>query len=94
MHLSINFCGYVFFDKIFLSLLHSSGIKLMKLVYNTLNVSVIKTLVTNLSFSRNIFTSRKESDPSTYCFEYSIKDYFFLCNFATDIILVISIREI
>ena len=43
--------------------LHSSVIKLMKLVHNQLNVSFLKTLVTNLLFSRNIFTSRKVSDP-------------------------------
>ena len=43
--------------------LHSNGIKLMKLVYTPLNVSFLKTQVTKLSFSRNIFTSRKESDP-------------------------------
>ena len=35
----------------------------MKLVHNQLNVSFLKTLVTNLLFSRNIFTSRKGSDP-------------------------------
>ena len=42
-----------------------SGIKLMKLVYTPINVSFLKTLVTNLSFSRNIFTSGKESDPQS-----------------------------
>ena len=88
MHLSIRFCGYAFFDKIFLSLsnswwnfkksedklkqrfnklctkpkLYLSGIKLMKLVYTPLNVSFLKTLVTNLSFSWSIFTSRKDSE--------------------------------
>ena len=42
--------------------LYSSGIKLMKLVYTTLNVSFRVSLVTNVSFSQNIFTSREESD--------------------------------
>ena len=69
MHLSIKFCGYALFDKIFLSFwtswwnfkksedklkqrftkvctkpnLYSSGITLMKLVHNPLNVSFLKT---------------------------------------------------
>ena len=39
----------------------SSLTKLMKLVRNLLSVSFLKTLVLNLSFSRNILTSRKKS---------------------------------
>ena len=102
MHLSINFCGYTFFDKIFLSLpnsywnlersedkwkqrfnkvctksnFYSHGIKLEKLVYTPLGVSFLKTLVTNLSFSRNILTLRKESDPFI---SLSIENFVFLC---------------
>ena len=56
--------------------LYSSRIKLMKLVYTTLNVSFLETLVTHLSFSRNIFTSRKESDPFI---SVSIENFMFLC---------------
>ena len=41
--------------------LNSNGIKLMKLVYTPLNVSFLKTLVANFSFSRNTLTSRKDS---------------------------------
>ena len=58
--------------------LYSSEIKLMKLVYNPLNVSFLETLVTNLSFSRNIFISRKESDPFISA---SIENFMFLCFF-------------
>ena len=100
MDLSINFCGYAFFDKCFLSLstswwnlkmsdklkqfnkvctkpnLYSSGIKLMKLVYTPLKVSFLKTLVANLPFSQNIFTSRKESD---LFISVSIENFMFLC---------------
>ena len=101
MHLSINFCGYAFFDKIFLSLstswwnfkksedklkqrfnkvctkpnLYSSGMKLMKLVYTPLNISFLKTLVTNLSFSQNIFTTKKGSYPFI---SVSIENFMFL----------------
>ena len=56
--------------------LYSSGIKLLKLVYTPLNVSFLKTLVTNLSFSQNIFTSRKESYPFI---SVSIEYFMFLC---------------
>ena len=72
----MNFCNYMFFDKILFGLstswwnfkksanklkqqfnnvctkpnLYSSGIKLIKLVYTSLNVSSLKTLVTNFCF--------------------------------------------
>ena len=40
----------------------SSATKLLKLVYTLLNVSFLKTLVVNLSFSLQILTSRKEKE--------------------------------
>ena len=55
---------------------YSSGTKLMKLVYTPLNVSFLKTLVTNLLFSQNVFTSRKESD---LFISVSIESFMFLC---------------
>ena len=55
--------------------LYSSGIKLIKLVYTPLNVSFLKTLATNLSFSRNILDSRKKSDPFI---SVSIENFMFL----------------
>ena len=39
-----------------------SATKLLKLVYTPLNVSFLKTLVVNLSFSLQILTSRKEKE--------------------------------
>ena len=57
--------------------LYSGGIKLIKLVYTPLSVSFLKTMVTNLSFSQSIFTSRKESDPFI---SVSIENFMFLCS--------------
>ena len=48
----------------------------MKLVYTPLNIPFLKTLVTNLLFSGNIFTSRKESD---LFISVSIENFMFLC---------------
>ena len=56
--------------------LYSSGIKLMKLVYIPLNYPFLKTLVTNLWFSQNIFTSKKESN---LFISVSIEHFMFLC---------------
>ena len=57
--------------------LYSSGIKLMKLVHTPLKVSFLKALVTNLLFSRNILTLRKESD---LLISVSIENFMFLCS--------------
>ena len=56
--------------------LYSSKIKLMKLVYTPLNISFLKTLVTNLLFSQNIFTLRKERD---LFISASIENFMFFC---------------
>ena len=56
--------------------LYSNEKKLTKLVYIPLYVSFLKSLVTNLSFSQNLFTTRKESDPFL---SVSIENFMFLC---------------
>ena len=48
----------------------------MKLVYSPLNVSFLKTIVTKLPFSGNIFASRKERDSFI---SVSIENFMFLC---------------
>ena len=48
----------------------SSAVNALKLVYTPLNVSFLKTLVVNLSFSLQILTSRKEK---FYLFQFQTK---------------------
>ena len=55
-----------------------SATKLLKLVYTPLNVSFLKTLVANLSFSLQILPKRKEKELS---FLVSNENLIFVCLF-------------